>query len=451
MAQSPLFIVFVADLLINVFLYCSTEDVYCVKPNVTSCSSCPPKSIHCATLSEYAQEAELYFTSNTTMVYLPGDHILDVDITANNVTRLTMHGESSSENIATVVRKGSFGFNFTNVVYLSIHSLAFTSFSTSWGYSSHQASSSALVLQSIQYAELTNCFFHENIGTALVLHNTNVALVENKFIHNQCAYQPSSEIHTLGCGITALNSNLIFTGNTTFLENHQNASSPSYCAGAIWASASSLNFSGMNNFIGNSAEFCDGGAIHASNNTSLNFNGTSNFSHNSAYSGSAIFTLDHTVLTFNGTSNFINNSAGYNGGVIYTQGKHGKLTFNGNSNFINNSAGYKGGVIFYYTFYTPGKLGKLTFNGISKFINNSAGYKGGVIYTDGKYRPGKGTFNGSVNFINNAQYYGGVIYTLYAKLKFNRTKKFINRLTGGAIYEVSKTVSFNGTSNFSCN
>ena len=66
-----------------------------------------------------------------------------------------MHGESSSEIIATVVRKGSFGFNFTNVVYLSIHSLAFASYSTSWGYGSHQASSSALVLQSMHYAELT--------------------------------------------------------------------------------------------------------------------------------------------------------------------------------------------------------------------------------------------------------------------------------------------------------
>ena len=34
---------------------------------------------HCARLSEYVQEAELYFTSNITMVFLPGDHTLDTN------------------------------------------------------------------------------------------------------------------------------------------------------------------------------------------------------------------------------------------------------------------------------------------------------------------------------------------------------------------------------------
>ena len=45
-------------------------------------------------LFEYAQEAELYFTSNTTMVFLPGDHVLDRNVTVANVTRLTMHEDT---------------------------------------------------------------------------------------------------------------------------------------------------------------------------------------------------------------------------------------------------------------------------------------------------------------------------------------------------------------------
>ena len=49
---------------INTLSYCSAENVNCVTPTATSCSSCPQNSTNCTTLSEYAQEAELYFTSN---------------------------------------------------------------------------------------------------------------------------------------------------------------------------------------------------------------------------------------------------------------------------------------------------------------------------------------------------------------------------------------------------
>ena len=106
MAQSTSFTVLVSALLINTLSHSSAENVYCVTPTATSCSSCPHNT-HCATLSEYAQEAEMYFTSNTTMVFLPGDHTLDTNITVANVSRLTMRGEFSSGNIATVVRNGS--------------------------------------------------------------------------------------------------------------------------------------------------------------------------------------------------------------------------------------------------------------------------------------------------------------------------------------------------------
>ena len=120
MAQFTLSLVLVASLL----SYCSAENVYCVTPTATSCSSCPHNN-HCATLSEYAQEAELYFTSNTTMVFLPGDHVLDRNITVANVSSLTMHGESSSGNIPTVVCTGSFHLIFINMVDLKIDSLGF--------------------------------------------------------------------------------------------------------------------------------------------------------------------------------------------------------------------------------------------------------------------------------------------------------------------------------------
>ena len=166
MAQSTPFIVLVTALLINILSNRSTENVYCVTPTATSCSSCP-RNTHCATLSEYAQEHELYFTSNTIMVFLPGDHVFDRSITVANVAGLTMHGESSLHIIATIVRNGSVGFSFTNVVDVNIHSIAFTSPNRSWSYDSHPAGSSALLLHSTLYAKLVNCSFHDNLDTAL--------------------------------------------------------------------------------------------------------------------------------------------------------------------------------------------------------------------------------------------------------------------------------------------
>ena len=115
MAQSTPFMVLVAALLLNTLSYCSAEKVYCATPTVAACSSCPHNSVHCDTLSQYAQEAEMYFTSNITMVFLPGVHVLDANITATNVTSLTLRGEFSSANIATIVCRGSVGLSFTSM------------------------------------------------------------------------------------------------------------------------------------------------------------------------------------------------------------------------------------------------------------------------------------------------------------------------------------------------
>ena len=446
MSHATSFVVLVAVLLITTLSYCSADNVYCVTPTATSCSSCPHNT-HCATLSEYAQEAKINFTSNTTMVFLPGDHVLDVNITVANVIRLTVRGEFSSDNIATIVRNGSVGFSFTNVVDFTIYSLAFTSYNRSWSYGSHPASNSALLLQSTQNAKLVNCSFHDNLGTALTVHNTSVTLTgNNEFVHNQCACGSFSEMRELGCGITALNSSLTFTGNTTFREN--TASLYYGGTGGIWASGSSLYFNGTNSFINNSATgtYDVGGAIYAENNSSLSFSGTSNFNHNSAvFGGGAIYTDDNVMVTFNGTNNFIGNTANNAGGAIIAY-LNGILTFHGTNNFINNTAkGGDGGVI--YTSYTT----TLTFTGTNNFINNSADNDGGAIYVDtNSYQ----SFSGTNNFIHNsATKSGGAIYTADNDvLTFNGTNNFFRnsaRKNGGAIYaESSISLNFTGTNIF---
>ena len=382
MAQSASCILLVAALL-TTSTQCSAENVYCVTPTPTSCSSCPHNSTNCTTLSEYAQEAELYFTSNTTMVFLPGDHVLDTNITVTNVARFTMHGKSSSSN---VVCDGLVGFSFTGMVNFKIHSLAFNSCSRK--YALPPVSNYALLLQSTQHSELVNCSFHGNLGTAFVVINANITLAGNtEFTHNHCTESNSC---VEGGGIAALSSNLTFTGNTIFLENMAN----SHSGGAINApDKSMLTFHGNSLFINNSAENGRGGAIYASKHTVLSFNGVSNFTNNSARNnrGGAIYTSYDTVLSFNGISTFINNSACSNrGGAIYTSDST-TLNFNGSTKFANNLAVH-GGAIY------SSENTVLHFSGTSKFISNSATVYGGAIRAGGN---SKLIFNGTISFTNN--------------------------------------------------
>ena len=337
------------------------------------------------------------------MVFLPGDHILDTNITVAKVTRLTMRGESSSGNIATVVCSGSVGLSFTSMAEFKVGSLAFTSCSRKHAITIPDMDIyinilyAAVLLQSTQYAELVNCSFHDNLGTALVVNNTNVSLVGNNFMHNRLC-----GIICAGGAIIALSSNLRFTGNTTFIDN----------SAAI--SESCTQVYGEKDIVG-------GGAIYASDNTVLSFNGTSNFINNSPEiygSGGAIFTFNNTVLSFNGTSNFINNSAevGGGGGAIYAFNNI-VLSFNGTSNFINNFA-ENGGAI------SASTNSALIFNGAIYIINNGH-YRGGVDMQDGNYSAGGGVFmglnstffilpNATVYWENNHATLGGAIYVIDA-------------------------------------
>ena len=334
------------------------------------------------------------------MVFLPGDHALDNNITVANVVRLTMCGESSSGNRTTVVCKGPVGFTFTSIKDFKICFLAFTLCSRNYGGGNY-----AVLLQSVQHVELINCSFHDNIGSALVMHNTSITLAGNsEFTQNHCTCE--SNACTGGRGLTASASNLTFIGNTTFLEN----SAMSFgSGGAIYADSTVLNFEGTSNFISNSADW--GGAISTSDNTILAFNGTSNFIGNSALlTGGAICT--DSTLVVNGIINFINNSAGL-GGALYTSGT--VLTINGISNFIDNSAIYGGAIRADIT-------STLTFNGTTNFINN--GYNQGrmdtVIYI-GNTTYGGGMFmmpntsllifpNTTIYWVNNHATFGGAIY-----------------------------------------
>ena len=99
------------------------------------------------------------------------------------------------------------------------------------------------------------------------MNNTNITLSGNtEFTHNRACGNHVAGVCDPGGGIIAPDSNLTFTGNTTFLDNGATFFGN---GGAISTSGRTvLSFNGTNNFINNSADD-GGGAISTNSNTTL--------------------------------------------------------------------------------------------------------------------------------------------------------------------------------------
>ena len=222
-------------------------------------------------------------------------------------------------------------------------------------------------MESIEYAELVNSSFHNNVGTALAAYHTSITLAgNNEFTHNHCDHEGYKSC--VGAAILAVDS-------------------------------TSLNFNGTSNFINNSAYY--GGAIYVGYNTSLNLTGTSNFINNSAYTGNGgAINAGYNSLSFSGTSNFVSNSAADYGGAIFA-GYKTSLSFNGTSNFINNSANLGGAIFAEYST-------SLSFTGTSSFFSNSANLGGAIHAVDNSSL----SFSGTGNFISNSAEEGGGVLLL---------------------------------------
>ena len=119
----------------------------------TACSTNP-----CHTLSEYAQDSGQYFNnSNLTLLFLPGNHTLDVNLTITGIYQLEIVGNSVAVAQTKVVCSSRVGIIFSNIHRVRIEGLAFVScaraavvqddyFTTYYG----------LHFQSIQFAEIVD-------------------------------------------------------------------------------------------------------------------------------------------------------------------------------------------------------------------------------------------------------------------------------------------------------
>ena len=404
-------------------VYGSTSEeasIYYVTPALDI--PCPLQPCH--TLSHYITESHQYFTSNTTLVFIPGNHSLEKGLLIRDITSLAMIGNSSafiSSNIVCNTNKPE-SFTFYNISEVHIHSLAFISCGSS-------TVGAAVSLSVIYLANISSCTFHNNInrnyygdiGGALAVVTSTLTLSETTFTNNIANSAHGGSFYTEKSNVTVIGS--------TFVNNSANDG----WGGGVYGEESMVTFV-SNLFKNNIASY--GGGVEV-------YNSVVNFTEDTVINNVA--GIDGGGLDIYGTTgNFKriiiqNNTAqSAGGGVSVYPGS--SVSFS-EGTFMFNTAGGRGGGIL-----VVGSTSILNV-GESNWTNNSAGSRGGGGYFGG------GTANFHMNnIINNTAKYGGGFYVLESEVHFIGSLNLKNNVavwSGGGIYASSASrLYFNGTTNF---
>ena len=388
------------------FTTCSDHTTHYIKP--TANVPCPADP--CLTLSEYAQQIHHYLTSNTTLLFLPGDHVLSVNFTVENVSnfeiyaKLTSTADNHTASGSRIVCQGLVGFTFRHITHMKVHGLTFNSCGKGAVGHDYYTDQDYLTTYGVsvylgQDINILNCLFQDSIGTALGVFYSSLVLKGSNSFTNNCR-GCSDRNHTcicLGGGIHTYNSTLNFEAeNNTFAdtsdfiseaENSTFTNNSAEDGGGIYAWQSTLNFTGNTTFRNNSADKSGGGirALYSS----LKFTGNTTFRSNSAEQHGGGTAAWYSSLNFSGNTGFRNNIAQQFGGGI--GGAYSTLKFTGNTTFRKNIAQeFGGGITATYS--------TVKFTGDTTFRSNSAGQSGEGI--GGPYSTLN--FNDNITFRNNS-------------------------------------------------
>lgn len=332
------------------------KTVYYIKSSMYT--PCSEKS--CLTLLQFAARTKNYLESNISLIFLPGYHNLDSDLSINAVSKLSMHSNltlfSATPTIA-CEEQASITFSSINDVYIGhltfigCHSNQVTSVKTiileNATFINHTGS--ALQLLS-SYAFVIRCSFISNSGGSY--RRRPVKVTEDDYLFpNRGAYIKA------GAAITLRNSSADIS-DCVFIGNH------AQMGGAIFIELHSnirlINTVFEQNHIMcgiGGGSICIGGALYSANGTVLAYNSTffdNKFSirgekryHLFPYGGvfglfDSIFTAENCNFTHNGPDHFSAESESGYGGVIHAYNSTMNVT---SSNFVSNTNASYGGAI----------------------------------------------------------------------------------------------------------
>ena len=353
-----------------------TPGIYHITPSPDTL--CPNEP--CLTISEFIDQANQYIALNTTLMFLPGTHTVKSGLLVEGIASLTLLGMDSNSSVNSLPmiicdRPVSFGFKYIDDLLL--RSLAFdscgdgtyaaisvTSVSkleiSDCSFKNSVSSGGAVVVANCNMLLITKNVFENNyavVGGGLYVNESAISLIGNTFTNNIAALR--------GAGVALLNCHATFTGMVTFRNNsgvsngreivHRdrefrggflsltsvgtrstggamfiyksdvtfgNISIENNIAtygGGVCVFGSTISFSGLTDFVNNSAED-SGGAVYALDRSQLYFEGTSSFKYNTALNGGGLYLADSSLCYFSATAlqlYFEENHAKENGGAIH--------------------------------------------------------------------------------------------------------------------------------------
>ena len=450
MTVSDRSVVITLTVLLAIQPVCCTQSTYYVKP--TPDTLCPSES--CLTLSEYAQGSGPFFTSNTTMVFLPGDHRLYNDMGITNITTFTMVGDATTlpEITSNIVCTGPAAFIFQNISYLKIHALELSYCGS--------ATLAAMQVSAIPQFELSNSAFYNSRNNSLEATGSGLTITETRFHGSSSTGLSLSRCtaeflgrnvfsNNLRSGVQSYKSIIRFTGSTTFVNNSGTygggmlaLNTRIHCIGQcttfteenaeIGGKGRVVSCDGEMNFVQNSAEY--GGGICALYGSDLRFSGHLTFTNNWAIGGGGIH-VENSSLSSEGLTSFISNSAEFGGGVLGTD--RSQIAFSQNTSFTRNTAKIGGGGIRLQD-------SMLSCKGLTSFVNNSAHLGGGIAGS------GQVTISDNTSFISNTAEYGGGIFVVDCNVSVNGYTSFVDNSAhyGGGLSAQESTVTSEGFHSF---
>ena len=465
-----------SSMLVLFFLFAGNDCwIYHITPSPNN--SCPEQP--CLTLSEFAANTSSYFHSNTTLIFLPGNHSLSSDlimdymlsfqlsniqlpwkvyITCEENSRFDMY-LIHSVHISGVEFIGCGGNRIELVGNLLIEDTSF--------HGQDNSSTALVLVKSIAtikrssfksnsmgslklIVSYNNIMWKFNVGGAVIASYSVLTIVDSRFEGNSAVVG--------GAIFGEMKSNITII-NSTFMNNHA-VCRPSTLAcygGALYTQAAGIVriFDSVfkNNTVTASEAYyvfnCYGGAISARGGAILYISG-SEFSYNDAWTvGGAIAAWGINIRIKEST--FYDNAASKEygtGGAIYISNKKAIID---RSVFRNNQA-YDGGAI-----WARGqrRYVRLLINE-SSFENNKANRSGGTLWSQqGVVRITKSELNhsmaGSFDSLGTEKFSlpfgGGAMFALQSIITINTTQ-FVKSETdsqGGALRAVSCSVAISKT------
>ena len=228
----------------------STNDVYYVTADDAAGHehSCPPHQI-CHNLSYYISQPDSYFTSDTTIIFLEGDHSFDIMdlVQVNNVHNLIMKGqcqwpvagaeETVMQSTVTInCTRGRGGFHFNTSHNITVEGL------TVINCGALVSPDSPIGAAVFFFLIVENLFFHKNsiqhmTGYGLFVYNCDSVTVTNcSYYHSVFCKQHHSSIGS-GVGITYNGLTQYRTAEYTLELSHSNMTkccNSQTEAGGIW-------------------------------------------------------------------------------------------------------------------------------------------------------------------------------------------------------------------------